>query len=159
MTGILLATSLAIQGATLIDGTGSPARANSLVVVSEGKIVSIGAATPEAIRALPPGTEVVRAAGQWIVPGLIDAHLHAETNDDLKRIIRWGVTSARVMAEDVAAAERMADASRRRTDVPEVFPAAPIFTVKGGWWDQGNPPDSHLNRFPATPGEAREAVQ
>jgi imidazolonepropionase-like amidohydrolase len=159
MKGLLLATSLAIQGATLIDGAGNPPRTNSLVVISAGRIVSIGAATPEALRSLPAGTRVIDAAGKWIVPGLIDAHVHAETNEDLKRMLRWGVTSARLMAEDVAAAERMASASRRRQDVPEVFPAAPIFTVKGGWWDEGNPPDSHLNRFPATPEEARAAVR
>jgi len=132
---------------------------NALVVISAGRIVSIGAATPEALRALPAGTRVVGAAGKWIVPGLIDAHVHAETNEDLKTMLRWGVTSVRLMAEDVAAAERMASASRRRQDIPEVFPAAPIFTVKGGWWDEGNPPDSHLNRFPATPEEARAAVR
>lgn len=159
MKGFLLATSLAIQGATLIDGAGNPPRMNSLVVISTGRIVSIGAATPGALRALPAGTRVINAAGKWIVPGLIDAHVHAETNEDLKTMLRWGVTSARLMAEDVAAAERMASASRRRQDIPEVFPAAPIFTVKGGWWDQGNPPDSHLNRFPATPEEARAAVR
>jgi imidazolonepropionase-like amidohydrolase len=131
----------------------------SLVVISAGRIVSISAATPEALRALPAGTRLVAAAGKWIVPGLIDAHVHAETNEDLKGMLRWGVTSVRLMAEDVAAAERIASASRRRQDIPEVFPAAPIFTVKGGWWDEGNPPDSHLNRFPATPEEARAAVR
>jgi imidazolonepropionase-like amidohydrolase len=156
---LLLATSLAIQGATLIDGAGNPPRANSLVVISAGRIVSIGAATPEALRALPAGTRIINAASKWIVPGLIDAHVHAETNEDLKTMLRWGVTSARLMAEDVAAAERTAAASRRRPDIPEIFPAAPIFTVKGGWWDEGNPPDSHLNRFPATPEEARAAVR
>jgi imidazolonepropionase-like amidohydrolase len=159
MKGLLLATSLAIQGATLIDGAGNPPRPDSLVVVSAGKIVSIGRATPEALRALPAGTPIVNASGRWIVPGLIDAHVHAETNEELKTMLRWGVTSARLMAEDVAAAERMASASRRRPDIPEVFPAAPIFTVKGGWWDEGNPPDSHLNRLPATPDEARAAVR
>src|SRR5450830_1268871 len=107
MKGILLATSLAIQGATLIDGAGNPPRMNALVVISAGRIVSIGAATPEALRALPAGTRVA-AAGKWIVPGLIDAHVHAETNEDLKTMLRWGVTSVRLMAEDVAAAERMA---------------------------------------------------
>jgi hypothetical protein len=63
------------------------------------------------------------------------------------------------MKEDVAEAARVAATSRRRLDIPEVFPAAPIFTAKGGWWDAGNPPDKNLNRFPATPREARAAVR
>ncbi|HEY6147712.1 MAG TPA: amidohydrolase family protein, partial [Thermoanaerobaculia bacterium] len=47
---------------------------------------------------------------------------------------------------------------RRRSDVPDVFPAAPIFTVQGGWWSQGEPADANLDRFPATPAAARAAV-
>jgi len=63
------------------------------------------------------------------------------------------------MAEDVAAAAALAKSSRQRPDIPEVFPAAPVFTTKGGWWDQGEPPDPNLNRFPATATQAREAVR
>lgn len=127
-------------------------------MVSGERIVSVGPATPAAIAALPAGTQVITADGKWIVPGLIDAHVHAESDDDLKTMLRWGVTSVRLMAEDVAAAEKLATASRTRRDIPDVFPAAPIFTAKGGWWDQGEPPDSSLNRFPSSPGEASRSV-
>jgi imidazolonepropionase-like amidohydrolase len=156
---LLLATSLAIQGATLIDGTGAPPRPRALLVISEGRIVSVGEATPEALRALPAGTRVEDASGRWVVPGLIDAHVHADSDADLEQMLAWGVTSVRLMAEDVQAAVRLAAASRTRSDIPEVFPSAPIFTVKGGWWDQGEPPDANLDRFPATAERARAAVE
>src|SRR5206468_5288999 len=91
--------------------------------------------------------------------GLIDAHVHAESDEDLRTMLRWGVTSVRLMAEDVAAAEKRARASDARPDIPTVFPAAPIFTAKGGWWDQGEPADPNLNRFPSTAEEARMAVR
>jgi imidazolonepropionase-like amidohydrolase len=155
---LLLATTIAFRGATLIDGSGAPARPNALLVVAGDRIVSVGEATPEALAGLAPGTEVIRVSGKWIIPGLIDAHVHAESEEDLRAMLRWGVTSVRLMAEDVAAAEKLALQSRRRADIPEVFPAAPIFTVQGGWWDQGQPPDANVNRFPATPAEAQEAV-
>jgi imidazolonepropionase-like amidohydrolase len=155
----LLATTIAFRGATLVDGTGSAACSDSLLVVSDGRIVAVGPATPEAIRNLPVGTQVRNVSGKWIVPGLIDAHVHAESDDDLKTMLRWGVTSVRLMAEDVAAAARLEAESRTRVDIPQVFPAAPIFTTRGGWWDQGQPPDRSLNRFPATPEEARRSVQ
>lgn len=90
---------------------------------------------------------------------MIDAHVHAEADSDLQQMLRWGVTSVRLMAEDVAAAQAQAASSRTRADIPEIFPAAPIFTSKGGWWDQGEPPDAHLDRFPATPAAARESVR
>jgi imidazolonepropionase-like amidohydrolase len=156
---VLLATTIAIRGATLVDGTGSAPRPNSLLVVANGRIVSVGVATPETVRSLAAGTRVVAAEGTWIVPGLIDAHVHAESEEDLQTMLRWGVTTARLMAEDVAAAQALARASETRTDIPQLFPAAPIFTAKDGWWDQGEAPDAHLNRFPATGEEARSAVR
>jgi imidazolonepropionase-like amidohydrolase len=119
----------------------------------------VGPATPEAVKALPGGTQVITADGKWIVPGFIDAHVHAESDEDLQAMLRWGVTSVRLMAEDVAAAEKLAAASRGRRDIPDVFPAAPIFTSKGGWWDQGEPADTSLDRFPSSPEDARRSVR
>jgi len=160
LTALLLATTIAFQGATLIDGTGAAPRPNALLVVREGRIVSVAEATPQALAALPAGTPVTDARGKWIIPGLIDAHVHAESEGDLEEMLRWGVTSVRLMAEDVAAAGKLAERSRYAgSRFPDVFPAAPIFTARGGWWDQGEPPDSNLNRFPTTVGEARAAVR
>src|SRR5262249_10276936 len=155
----LLAAVIAFRGATLIDGTGAPPIPNSLLVVEGERIVSVGVATPEAMAKLPSGAQVVAADGKWIVPGLIDAHVHAESDADLRTMLHWGITSVRLMAEDAEASQKLAAASRTRPDVPEVFPAAPIFTVRGGWWDQGQPPDRNLNRFPSTPEEARGSVR
>ena len=151
--------TIAFRGATLVDGTGAPPLPNSLLVVEDGRIASVGPATPEALAKLPPGTTIITGDGKWIVPGLIDAHVHAESDDDLRTMLNWGITSVRLMAEDVAASQKLAAASRTRTDIPEVFPAAPIFTVKGGWWGQDEPPDTNLNRYPATPDEARASVR
>ena len=156
---ILLATTIAFRGASLIDGTGAPPIPNSLLVISDGRIVSVGGATPEALRGLPAETRVIMLDRKWIIPGLIDAHVHAESEEDLRTMLHWGVTSVRLMAEDVALAQRLAAASGGRKDIPEIFPAAPIFTTKGGWWDQGQPADGSLNRFPATPEQARQAVR
>ena len=114
----MLATTLAVRGATLIDGTGAPPVPNALLVVSDGRIVSVGTATPEALKALPAGTQIVAAERKWIIPGLIDAHVHAESEEDLKTMLRWGVTSVRLMAEDVAAAEKLAKASSPRAGHP-----------------------------------------
>ncbi|MFN2385266.1 MAG: amidohydrolase family protein [Thermoanaerobaculia bacterium] len=153
----LLAGSIAFHGATLIDGTGAPPRRGALLVVSDGRIVSVGDATPEALRALPAETRTVALSGQWIVPGLIDAHVHAEGPEDLRQMLRWGVTSARLMAEDVASARDLASDSRTRLDVPDLFPAAPIFTTRGGWWEEA--PAGAVDRFPASVEGARRAVE
>ena len=150
---------VAFRGATLIDGTGAPARTNALLTVSQGRIVSVSEATPEAVAALPPGTEVVAVPGKWIIPGLIDAHMHAGSDLEARALLRWGVTSARLMAEDVQEAQTVASRSRRPAAyVAELFPAAPIFTAPGGWWDQGEPQDHNLNRTPRSSAEATAAV-
>jgi imidazolonepropionase-like amidohydrolase len=157
---LILAATVALRGATLIDGTGAAPRADALLVLRDGRIVSVGAASPEALAAVPAGTEIRDVSGAWIVPGLVDAHVHAESDADLEEMLRWGVTSVRLMAEDVEAAGKLAERSRYPgSRFPEVFPAAPIFTARGGWWDQGEPRDANLDRFPATPAEAREAVK
>lgn len=158
MKGLVFAAVIAFRGATVIDGTGAPPKADMLVVVSDGRITQVSPVTKESVARLPAGAVVINAEGQWILPGLIDAHVHAESDDDLQRMLRWGVTSVRLMAEDAAKAAQMAKASRARTDIPDLFPAAPIFTVEGGWWaDQ--PADPNVNRFPGTPDEARAAVR
>ena len=158
VSGELLFAVLAFRGATLIDGTGAPPRRNALLVISGDRVVSVSTATREAVKALPAGAHLIAADGKWIVPGLIDAHVHAESEDDLKTMLWWGVTSVRLMAEDVASAQALAAASIDREDIPQVFPAAPIFTVKGGWWGRDEPADRNLDRYASTPAGARRAV-
>ena len=63
--------AVAYRGATLIDGTGRPAVENATLLVQGARFVAVGADL-----ALPDDVEIVDAAGKWIVPGLIDAHLH-----------------------------------------------------------------------------------
>lgn len=159
MKALLLAATLAFRGATLIDGRGGPTLPNSLLVVSGDRIASVSQATPEALALLPPASSIHEANGKWIVPGLIDAHVHAGSEEELRAMLRWGVTSVRLMAEDVAEARDLAERSRKRGDIPDLFPASPIFTARGGWWDEGQPAGSKLNRFPETPRQAREAVR
>ena len=142
-----------------MDGTGAAPRENSLLVVEDGRIRSVGPSGPAALAALPAGAEVRDVTGKWIVPGLIDAHVHAESEEDLKRMLRWGVTSVRLMAEDVRTATALAETSSKSDAIPDVFPAAPIFTAPGGWWDQGEPPDASLDRTPSDPESARRAVR
>ena len=157
--GILFATAFAFRGATVIDGTGAAPRRNMLVVVTGDRITAVEPLTEQALAAVPAGAEVLNGEGLWILPGLIDAHVHSESDDDLKRMLRWGVTSVRLMAEDAGEAAAAAKNSRKRTDVPDLFPAAPIFTAAGGWFADGERTDPNLNRFPATPEEARAAVR
>ena len=64
---------LALTGATVHPGDGSPAIADAVVLVREGRIAAVGsaAATP-----VPAGTRTVDLRGRHLTPGLIDTHVH-----------------------------------------------------------------------------------
>ena len=64
---------LAIVGGNLIDGTGSPAVANAAVLIDGDRILEAG---PQAAVTIPDDATVYDAAGQTIMPGLIDVHDH-----------------------------------------------------------------------------------
>ncbi|HET9793744.1 MAG TPA: amidohydrolase family protein, partial [Thermoanaerobaculia bacterium] len=147
-----------ITGATLVDGTGAAPVAASWVLVRDGRFADVSTVADRRGRpALPKDVRVIEGAGKWIVPGFVDAHVHVESAADTKAMIRWGVTSARLMAEGARAAAHLGEHSRSRHHTPELFPAAPIFTAKSGWWSE-EPPDPDLDRFPADAAAAKTAV-
>lgn len=96
----------AYVGATLLDGLGGPAVANAVVLVAEGRIEAVGPA--DAVK-VPRGAQEISVAGKWIVPGLIDAHVHT---DDwmLGRFMAYGVTTVRDMGRDQATILTLRDA-------------------------------------------------
>jgi imidazolonepropionase-like amidohydrolase len=63
----------AIVGATVFDGTGAPARPDSVIVVQGERIKAVGSRAEVAI---PKGVRIVDGRGRWVMPGLIDAHVH-----------------------------------------------------------------------------------
>jgi imidazolonepropionase-like amidohydrolase len=62
-----------IQGATVITGTGSPVIRNAAIVIEGGRIRDIG---PRNEVRVPNNAQVIDARGKWVIPGLIDAHVH-----------------------------------------------------------------------------------
>jgi imidazolonepropionase-like amidohydrolase len=60
-----------LVGATLVDGTGAAPVAGATVVVRDGRIECAGRDCR-----IPPGAAVTDVSGKWIVPGLVDAHVH-----------------------------------------------------------------------------------
>ena len=62
-------------GATLIDGLGRDPLEDAILVTRSGKIEAVGQGI-----VIPEGSEVVDVEGKWIVPGLIDAHVHFSTS-------------------------------------------------------------------------------
>ena len=69
---------MAIVGATLIDGTGAPPVENTVVIIRGDRIEAVGASSS---LSPPPDVRTIDAAGRFLLPGLIDAHVHVSAPD------------------------------------------------------------------------------
>ena len=65
-------TATLIRGATLVDGTGAPARPGDLLL-ADGRIAAIGFIDEQMV---PSGAQVIDADGLVAAPGFIDVHTH-----------------------------------------------------------------------------------
>jgi imidazolonepropionase-like amidohydrolase len=62
-----------IRNVSVIDGTGTPARAGQSVLVVGGRIAAAG---PNGTVPAPADAETLDGTGKWLIPGLIDMHAH-----------------------------------------------------------------------------------
>jgi imidazolonepropionase-like amidohydrolase len=81
----------ALVGVNVFDGTGGPTLEDQVIVVRGTKIETIA---PRAGFSIPKSAEVVDLKGKWVIPGLIDAHVHVD-RWSLPRFLAFGVTSVR----------------------------------------------------------------
>ncbi|WP_229238388.1 amidohydrolase family protein [Dyella amyloliquefaciens] len=118
-------------GATVIDGTGAAPVANQDILVRGERIVAVGphgslAGSKEA------GVHTVDLHGSYVIPGLIDSHVHLATPPDAKRaqaILRRnlyaGVTAVRDMADDLRSiGELTREARVSEIPSPDIYYAA-----------------------------------
>ncbi len=90
--------TIALEGATLIDGTGRDAIPNATVVVTQGRIVAAG---PRTGISVPAGAQRINVAGKTIMPGLWDMHTHAMMVEWAPVYLAAGVTTVRDMGNEL----------------------------------------------------------
>lgn len=93
-------TLLAITHAHVVPIEGEPF--NGTVLVRDGRIAELG---PDID--VPDGAEVVDAAGGWLLPGFIDAHVHLGVDEEGEG---WAGQDTNEMTDPVMAAARAIDA-------------------------------------------------
>lgn len=119
------------KGATLIDGTGTAPKAGMNILVKGERIERVWK-DGEVMFKLPPDTQVVDVAGQYVLPGLTDSHQHLATPPNrawaeaqMKRDLYSGITSTRDMADDLRSVADLARASRlAEIPGPDIYFAA-----------------------------------
>ena len=91
---------LILTHANVIDGLGSSVLMNATVVVRDGRIERVTEGSSEASAASSAGAadaEVIDLQGKYLLPGLIDAHVHLRGIRNAEKALRSGVTTARSM--------------------------------------------------------------
>ena len=146
---------IVLKGGTLIDGTGSDPVPNAVVVLQGNRIVDAG--TAAAVRPPAKTDRVIDVTGSWIVPGLVDLHIHftQQRGDDFDKyrdspaaaairgvllssqLIDGGITAVRDVGtlDDVALKIKEA-AQRHMIDSPRVFWAGKLIGSRGGHGDE-----------------------
>ncbi|MBA4145375.1 MAG: amidohydrolase, partial [Cytophaga sp.] len=108
----------AFTGATIIDGNGGEPIKDGVLLMEDGRIVSIG---PKESSTLPENTVIHDVTGKTIIPGLINAHGHVgevkgiegghysreNIIDNLAIYARYGVTAVVSLGGDGQEAESL----------------------------------------------------
>lgn len=98
----------ALTGVTVIDANHIPGLQSQTILISHGKIAKV---FTDNTQALADSINIIRASGKYLVPGLIDTHVHMATDPSgtdnrvatlrvLDQMLRSGITSVRDMAGD-----------------------------------------------------------
>jgi imidazolonepropionase-like amidohydrolase len=122
---------IAFVNATVIDATGAAPRPRQTILVNRGVIEEI---FETGSQKLATGIRTVDLTGKFVIPGLIDAHVHVATDParqdssagtTLHRALLGGLTSVRDMAGDAIALRELANWSRRGdAEIPRVYYSA-----------------------------------
>jgi imidazolonepropionase-like amidohydrolase len=108
-------------GARIIDGTGKPAIENATLVIRNGHIEAVGKRVK-----VPTRAERIDARGKTIIPGLINAHGHLNSEDRLGVYLRDGITTILSLGGDKEFALREFCAKAPPGTVPRLYVAGPI---------------------------------
>jgi imidazolonepropionase-like amidohydrolase len=144
--------STAITGGTVVDVTSGTIVRNAVVIVENGRIAAIG---PAGKIPVPASAERIDATGKWLIPGLMNLHVHlglalpgregaelaGESDADLafrmasnaRRTLHSGVTTVRLTGDprhiDLAL-KRVID--RGDADGPRIFSSGEMIPITGG---------------------------
>ena len=142
-----------ISGGTLIDGRGGAPLRDATIVIEGNRISAVG---PSASVQIPPGAKMVDAAGKFVVPGLIDSHVHYQ--HWLPEIfLHYGITSVIDLCNETEWILAMKEATEKGKVIgPRIFPVGPALNSPPGADLRAARIDEVILRSPA---HARQVVR
>lgn len=112
--------ALVLRNANVVDVTSGAVVRNATVVITGAKIERVAGTRVEA----PAGAREVDLAGKYLLPGLIDAHVHISSFDAARRALLSGVTTARSMGTGNFADVGLRELARAgHIEAPEILAA------------------------------------
>ncbi|HVE83729.1 MAG TPA: hypothetical protein VND93_12800, partial [Myxococcales bacterium] len=142
------APALAVVHANLFDAERARSVPGTTVVVTGHTVTAVG---KDGSVPIPKDAEVIDAAGQALLPGLWDMHVHVQATDGLLHVAA-GVTSVRDLAND---ADELARAVKRFEEGTEIGPRVLV----AGFIDGRGPYQGPTKVFADTEAEAKAAVE
>ena len=109
------------MGARIINGSGGPPIEKGTLLIRGGRIVAVGKRVK-----LPAGVTRIDATGKTIIPGLINAHGHVNSPEQLGVYLRDGITTVFSLGGDKEFALRKQCALAPPGTVPHLYVAGPI---------------------------------
>ena len=145
--------AIVFEGATVIVGDGSDPIENAVFVIEDDRFVAVGAAGDVMA---PEGAARVDLSGRFVIPALIDTHVHLQVDregliDDLKRRAYYGVGAAMSLGHD----DGDAGAAVREAPVP----GAALALTAGRGITRPEPGRSEAPYWIDTEEEGRAAVR
>ena len=143
-----------IRDVNLIDGTGSDIRFAVDIVIHDGKIAQVGQTLQ-----LNGKAQIIEGNSRFVIPGLIDAHVHLDTavfaqltEAERTEVVRHnpraflynGVTTVLNVSSEEEWIWELRRAQRAGEVIaPRIYAMGSMFSPKGGWGYASGLPDSH----------------
>jgi imidazolonepropionase-like amidohydrolase len=88
---------LVVLGGNLLDPLTGEVVENATVVLAGGVVLAAGTrdATRRAVAAVAGRADTIDVTGRWVLPGLVDAHVHVNALADAAAVLQAGATTAR----------------------------------------------------------------
>jgi Imidazolonepropionase and related amidohydrolases len=150
---------VALTHARLVDGTGTPARADQTIVISGGRITAVG---PSAGTPVPAGAQTIDVTGHTVMPGQVGLHEHTYFGG-VKRLtqmsvsgpllyLAYGITTGMTAGSQLPYQEL----NQKLAIDAGVLPG-PHFLIAGPYLN-GGPARNTMSRNVSTADEARRVI-
>jgi imidazolonepropionase-like amidohydrolase len=89
--------ALVIAGGALVDPQTGEVIEDAVVVLDDGVVMAAGSrdATRRAVARVSGRAQTIEVPGKWVVPGLVDVHVHLNALADARAVLQAGATTVR----------------------------------------------------------------